>query len=140
MELMSANELYEVSRIKHNDKTIADALWRAAISGSVELFMHGIDEMTKKKLLEKGYHVEAGNYPVGEEIYEYRIYWGKEIKNQHMIIFDPEGEYTSIMNALFGQDWQELTQSLEENGYKIVKLKLKEEKHGTDRKDETDAG
>lgn len=73
MELMSANELYEVSRIKHNDKTIADALWRAAKNGSVELFMHGIDEMTKKKLLEKGYHVEAGNYPVGEEIYEYRI-------------------------------------------------------------------
>jgi hypothetical protein len=56
-----------------------------------------------------------------------------------MIILDPEGEYTSIMNALFGQDWQELTKSLEENGYKIVKLKLKEEKHGTDRQDEADA-
>lgn len=81
MELMSANELYEVSRIKHNDKTIADALWRAAKNESVELFMHGIDEMTKKKLLEKGYHVEAGNYPVGEEIYEYRIYLGKEIND-----------------------------------------------------------
>jgi len=81
MKLMSAEELYEVSRIKHNDKTIADALWRAAISGSVELFMHGIDEMTKNKLLEKGYHVEAGNYFVGEGVYKYRICWGKEAQD-----------------------------------------------------------
>lgn len=50
-----------------------------------------------------------------------------------------ELEYTSIMNALFGQDWQELTQYLEKNGYKIVKFKLKEEKHGTDRQNEADA-
>lgn len=55
-----------------------------------------------------------------------------DIKSNQMIILDPEGEYTSIMNALFGQDWQELTKSLEENGYKIVKLK----KHGTDRQDD----
>ena len=63
-----------------------------------------------------------------------------DIKSNQMIIFDPEGEYTSIANALFGQDWQELTKFLEENGYKIVKLKVKEEKHGTDRQDEADAG
>ena len=39
----------------------------------------------------------------------------------------PKGQQFEI-----GQDWQELTKSLEENGYKIVKLK----KHGTDRQDD----
>lgn len=47
-----------------------------------------------------------------------------DIKSNQIIILDPK---------------QELTKYLEENGYKIVKLKLKEEKHGTDRQDETDA-
>ncbi len=81
MELMSAEELYEVSQIKQNEETLAEALWRAAKSGSVELFVHGIDEATKNTLIEKGYHVEAGNYFVGEGVYKYRICWGKEAQD-----------------------------------------------------------
>lgn len=78
MELMSAKELYEVSQIKQNEETLAEALWRAAKSGSVELFVHGIDEVTRNTLIEKGYHIEDGNYSVGEGVYKYRIYWGKK--------------------------------------------------------------
>lgn len=46
------------------------------------------------------------------------------IKSNQIIILDPK---------------QELTKYLEEDGYKIVKLKVKEDKHGTDRQDEADA-
>lgn len=81
MELMSAKELYEVSRIKHNDKTIADALWRAAKNGSVELLVQSLDEDMIKKLEDKGFIVQEIYFYISETHYEYRIYWGKEAQD-----------------------------------------------------------
>lgn len=81
MELMSAKELYEVSRIKHNDKTIADALWRAAKNGSVELLVQSLDEDMIKKLEDKGFIVQEIYFYISETHYEYRIYWGEEAQD-----------------------------------------------------------
>lgn len=49
MELMSAEELYEISNfLKKKEEPIADALLRAAKNGSVELFVQSLDEDTIK--------------------------------------------------------------------------------------------
>ncbi len=78
MELMSAEELYEISNfLKKKEEPIADALLRAAKNGSVELFVQSLDEDTIKKLGDKGFIVQEIYFYISET-QEYRIYWGKE--------------------------------------------------------------
>ena len=83
MELMSAEELYAISKFlkKEKEEPIEDALLRAAKNGSVELLVGSLDEDTIKKLGDKGYIVQEIYFYISETHYEYRIYWGEEAQD-----------------------------------------------------------
>lgn len=78
MELMSAEELYEISCISQKkEESIADKLLRAARTGSVELLVDSLDEATIKKLEDKGFVVREIYFYISEAYYRFRICWGK---------------------------------------------------------------
>lgn len=79
MELMSAEELYEISCISQKkEESIADRLLRAARNGSVELLVDSLDEATIKKLEDKGFVVREIYFYISEAYYRFRICWGKD--------------------------------------------------------------
>ena len=79
MELMSAEELYEISCIpQKKEESIADRLLRAARNGSVELLVDSLDEATIKKLEATGFVVREIYFYISEAYYRFRICWGKD--------------------------------------------------------------